>query len=55
MTPADLRAYADQLLAVADQAEAEGRDVTAADLQRFATLDDAARATLAAAIERANG
>ena len=55
MSPADARLFAEHLLAAADQAEFEGRDLTAADLTRFADVDTAARAELAAAIERAGG
>lgn len=53
MTPAEARAFAAQLNALAAQAEDEGRDVAITDLLRFANLDDQARAELAAAIERA--
>jgi hypothetical protein len=55
MTPEQARALAQQLNDAADQAEAEGRDLVEADLDRFATLDDVARETLAAAIESAQG
>lgn len=55
MTPADARLFAARLLEAAAYAELEKRDVTVADLDRFADTDTAARAELAAAIERANG
>lgn len=55
MSPAEARQFAKHLLAAADQAEFEGRELTAADLDRFRDLDTAARAELAAAIERAGG
>ena len=45
------RAYANVLLAAAEQAESEGRDaLTKADLNLFQQLDDASRAELAAVI-----
>lgn len=53
MTPEQARALAVALNEAADQAEAEGRDLIEADLDRFARIDDAARQTLAAAIEAA--
>jgi chromosome condensin MukBEF MukE localization factor len=52
MTPEQARAFAEALLAAADQAEMEGRDLTEQDLDHFAVMDDAARAELAAAIAR---
>lgn len=55
MTPEQARLFAEALLAAADQAEMEGRDLVASDLNHFASLDDAARAGLAAAIARAQG
>lgn len=58
MTPTEARllgqariAEGQALLAAAAQAEAEGRDLQASDLDQFAALDDAARAELADAIE----
>ncbi|UCV02288.1 hypothetical protein [Dechloromonas denitrificans] len=52
MTPEQARAFAEGLLAAADQAEMEGRNLTEADLDHFAEMDNAARAELAAAIAR---
>jgi len=52
MTPEQARAFADGLNAAADQAELEGRNLTESDLDQFASMDDAARAELAAAIAR---
>lgn len=54
MTPAQARTLAAGLLAAADQAEAEGRNLLESDLDRFAAADDAARAELQAAIDRAD-
>lgn len=55
MTPEQARLYAQALLAAADKAEAEGRDVLESDLDQFAALADQARADLDAAIARARG
>lgn len=55
MTPEQARRFADALLAAADQAEMEGRDLLEQDLDHFADMDDAARAELAAAIARYQG
>lgn len=52
MTPEQARRFAAALIAAADQAELENRDLTEQDLDRFADVDDAARNALAAAIER---
>lgn len=50
MTPDEARAFAAALLAAADQAEFEGRDLAEKDLDHFAAMADSARAELAAAI-----
>lgn len=55
MTPAQARSLAAGLIAAADKAEAEGRDLLETDLDVFAAADDAARAELQAAIARAGG
>lgn len=55
MTPEQARLYAKALLAAADQAEKEGRDLIEQDLDSFADLDTEARTDLAAAIDRAQG
>ena len=52
MTPEQARTFAAILLAAADQAEAEGRNLRESDLDSFAAADDAARAILQAAIDR---
>lgn len=52
MTPEQARRYAEALLAAADQAEMEGRDLLEQDLDHFADMADEARAELAAAIAR---
>lgn len=49
----EARAYAKNLIAAADKAEAEGRDtLSESDLDVFAATDDAARAELQAAINK---
>lgn len=52
MTPQQARLFAAALIASAEQAEAQGRDLVETDLSHFSSLDDAARAELQAAIEK---
>lgn len=55
MTPEQARLFAEALLAAADQAELEGRNLLEQDLDHFAAMDDRARAEFAAAIARHQG
>lgn len=55
MTPEQARRFAEGLLAAADKAEKEGRDLLEQDLDHFAEMADIARDELAAAIERNKG
>ena len=53
MTPEQARAYAAALIAAADKAEAEGRNLVEADMDIFSGIDDKARDMLQSAIEAA--
>lgn len=53
MSPEQARILAQALLDAAEQAEAEGRDLVEADLDRFTKLSDDAMDTLTAAIDTA--
>lgn len=55
MTPEQARIFANALLAAADQAEKEGRDLHEQDLDHFAAAADAGRIELSAAIARQQG
>lgn len=52
MNPEEARIFANAILAAADQAEIEGRNLVEQDLDLFSAVSDAARAELAAAINR---
>lgn len=55
MTPEQARAFAQALLAAADKAEAEGRDLLESDLDQFAAQADAAMANLEAVLAKRLG